>query len=97
MTQGPLIEQSTDRASFRMVVTYEIQTDSLICRLDVKWLDKQLGEMFYVEQPKPTGRIMPTDPLIEPKGVITGSVVVADRATLIAALVKLTNHLRDAK
>ncbi len=90
-----LIEDSQDRVSFRLILYYVIQTDSIACRLDVKSKDQQHGKAFSVEHraPKPGDPAERDSPLVEPKGVIAATAIIADRKELLAALRNLADEL----
>lgn len=96
---GTRVEDSLDRASFRLIIGYEIGTDSLYCRLDVKAGELQHGREFYIEQrdPVPGKPISRADPLIEPKGVFVAKALIADRTALVSALRDLANELGNMR
>lgn len=95
-TEGPIVEHSSDRASFRWILCYDITTDTTICRLDIKVDEKQVGKTFHIaEVPKHSHRIAPDDPLITPRppGVIEAHAMLVDRATLAKVLQELAQAL----
>lgn len=97
--EGPIPEETVDRASFRLLVDYEVQTDNTVLRLDVLHAGKQFCAALYCSQPVLTGEKMTarTDVLLVPKvGIIQGMNVVCDRMTLVAALRGLANELESA-
>ena len=89
-----------DLASFRLLFYYQPGSDQCVLRLDVKVDDLQHGcAMFATESVAvPGARIMPIDPLIEPKGgVLKAAAVQTNRLRLAEVLHNLAAKLELAR
>lgn len=91
---------STDLASFRLLVVYHVGTDEHVLRLDVKVdaLQHNVSLPAQLWRAPPGSRIQATDPLIEPsKGVDRAAVVRVDRLELAAKLHELAGKLEQMR
>jgi hypothetical protein len=92
---GPDIERSTDIVSFRVIVLYDVGTDGLTMRLDVKSDVEQRGAEISVGKPSVYGPVGNPRPMFTPNRAVEASCgVVADREALIQSLEGLIEHLK---